>query len=92
MVTFSCTSPFSRVVMAGRVGDHMSLSLLKATSQASSSPLAATKSGRLAEPLSSSPSSMTVTSTGSSPVLSRQARSASMTDQNWLLLSAAPRA
>ena len=70
----------------------MPVSQISATSARSSSGLASRNGGRLAPPDSSSPSSRTVTGSGSRPVTAFQARQASTKVISWPLSSEAPRA
>ena len=91
MVTSSCTSPRSLVVMAGVLGSHMPVSQTKAASQASSFRLAFRKGTSEGEPDSSSPSIRNVALMGREPVVVIQARAASTKVMSWPLSSAVPR-
>ena len=62
------------MVTAGVVGSHMPVSQTSARSRLNSSALLRTKSNRLFEPHSSSPSIIMVTSSGSLPVTALKAR------------------
>ena len=79
------------MVIAGVSASHMLVSQISAVSARSSSRLASRKGGRFTPPDSSSPSSSTVTGTGSFPVTFFQARQASTKVISCPLSSAVPR-
>ena len=91
MVTSSYSSPRSEVVIDGVVWSHMPVSQTSARSRLNSAAFARTKSNRLFEPHSSSPSIIMVMSSGSLPVTALKARQASTKVISWPLSSQAPR-
>ena len=86
------TRPRSIVVIAGVFTSHMPVSLTIATSASSSLRCDSMNGSRLGLPLSSSPSSITVTGQGGDPAHACHARSASMKVITCPLSSTAPRA
>ena len=91
MTISSPQRPRRLVVIAGVSASHMLVSQISAMSAASSSLFAARNGGKLTPPDSSSPSSRTVTGSGSEPVTFFQARQASTKVISWPLSSAVPR-